>query len=116
MPYQDQTEILDHELESLLAHELYHATHDLKRIELLRFFSVVLLSPAYSLLLLHDFDASERRADDFAISVVGDSAPLISGLTKLSVIGVPTHVDSRMDGPRQPVQNRPERIARWEQL
>lgn len=76
----------DRELEALLAHEMAHCVHDLRRLRSFRFFSVMMLFPMHYLLVLYEFLEREKAADRFAIEVVNDAGPLKSALGKCATI------------------------------
>lgn len=74
------------EAKGLIAHEVFHATSDARRLARLKFLSVVLLSPCNLLCMLYDFPGRERAADCFAAEALGSPEPMIRALTKLSLV------------------------------
>lgn len=73
------------ELNALILHEIQHLVNDVWRIETLNLLSLFFLNPVNYFFVLYDFPGSEISADKFAVSVLGDTKPLVSALVKLSV-------------------------------
>jgi len=70
---------------AVVAHEFGHVTQGLRKLEWLKFLSVLAMFPNYALVLLMDLVANELRADKVAVELTGKADALIRGILIVSM-------------------------------
>jgi len=76
------------ELKAVIAHELGHIKHGLRKVEIYKFLSALALIPNSYLSLVLNPSILEFKADEFSVRATGDKDSLVSALVKTSVYNI----------------------------